>query len=164
MAFHFVCRGSRFHAGKRIDNKEEQTLLDAIYTTWIGVHGAPKRLYFDGEGGLNTERVKQTLKREGCEVKPRAPGQHPRHIDRRSAVTRASTHISEEQATREGVEISFDQLFAASTFAGNALMTIGQATPYHVVYGRQPPMLPELEMPGYPQGDSLDGRTDARVR
>ena len=73
-------------------------------------------------------------------------------------------HIAEEQAKREGVDITFDRLFAACTFAGNALTTVGQATPYQVVYGRQPPMLPELDIPEFESGDSSDGRKEARVR
>ena len=54
----FMYRGSRFHAGRRLDDKEEATLLYGLFMIWIATQGAPKRLYFDGEGGLNTERVK----------------------------------------------------------------------------------------------------------
>ena len=60
-------------------------------------------------------------------------------------------HIAEDQAQREGVDITFPMLFSSCVFAGNALTTVGQATPYQCVYGRQPPMLPDIEMPGFEQ-------------
>ena len=37
--------------------------------------------YIDGESGLNTERVKATLVREGIQVKTRAPGQYAKFIE-----------------------------------------------------------------------------------
>ena len=57
-AFHMACRGVRFHAGRRCETKGEDELLDILFEAWIGIHGAPKRLYFDdGGAGLNTENV-----------------------------------------------------------------------------------------------------------
>ena len=44
-------------------------------------------------------------------------------------------HITEEQAKREGIELTFNRLFAVSSFAGNALTTVGQATPYQAMGG-----------------------------
>jgi len=44
------------------------------------------------------------------------------------------------------------------------MTTVGQGTPYNSVFGRQPALLPSLEMPDEPPGDSADGRKEARVR
>ena len=63
MAFHFSCRGSRFHAGKQDSSKEEQEPLGIMLEVWIGARGAPRKLYFDGEGSLNAENVSNILKR-----------------------------------------------------------------------------------------------------
>ena len=59
---------------------------------------------------------------------------------------------------REGVEVSFTQLLSISIFVGNAMTTVGNATPYQVVYGRQPWMLPDIDAPDWPDGESADGR------
>ena len=164
MVLHSICRGVRFHTGEAISNKEEETLINGVFTIWVKHFGPMKELYFDGEGGLNTPRAQAQLRRHGIEPKPRAPGQHIRLIDRRSALVRVTMHTTEEQAKREGLEISFDVLWASSVFAGNALITVGDSTPYQAVFGRQPGMLPALEMPDYPEGESADGRKEARVR
>ncbi len=55
-------------------------------------------------------------------------------------------------------------LLALSVFAGNALTTVGTGTPYQAVYGRQPSMLPLLEVEAVRTGDSNAGRVEARVR
>ena len=131
--FHSICRAVRWHAGKVVSSKQEQELLDALYSTWISIHGPMEYWYIDGESGLNTERVRATLARDGIQLKTRAPGQHARFIERRGAVLRVCMHQSESQAEREGVDISVDHLLATSIFAGHTLTTVGAATPYQAV-------------------------------
>ena len=84
-----------------MDNRTEDHLIDEMWTIWIGIYGAPEFLYVDGEGGLTTNNVEALLNRSGCTLKVRARGQHPRHIDRRSALLRVSMHIAEQQLHRE---------------------------------------------------------------
>jgi sulfatase maturation enzyme AslB (radical SAM superfamily) len=36
-----------------VDDKTESTLLQALWTAWIGIHGPMEQLVVDGEGGLN---------------------------------------------------------------------------------------------------------------
>ncbi len=36
---HFIDRASRWHAAKMVDNKEDTTLVEALLTTWIQIHG-----------------------------------------------------------------------------------------------------------------------------
>ena len=92
--FHSVCRCTRWHAGKAVPSKQEQDLLDALYTSWIAVHGPMEHWYIDGESGLHTDAVLATLSREGIEVKTRAPGQHARFIERRGAMLRTCLHLT----------------------------------------------------------------------
>ena len=74
-------------------------------------------------------------------------------------------HTTEEQLVREGVEVSFTSLLADSVFAGNAMTFVGGVSPYNALYGRQPRMLPDLQMPGDDDhGETLDGRRERRVR
>ena len=77
---------------------------------------------------------------------------------------RMAMHITEEQAKREGIKLTFPRPLAVCIVAGNALTSVGQATPYQAVSGRQPPMLPDLEVPSFEPGDSANGRKEARVR
>ena len=162
--FHAICRATRFHAAKAVPNKMEQTLIDAVYTTWVAIHGAPEFLYVDGESGLNTDRAKAIMARDGIILKTRAPGQHARHIERAGAYLRVALHTAHSQCDREGVRTTFDVFLSMIVFAKNALVTVGGHTPYQAVFGRQPAMLPPIESPGMPDGETEDGRKEARIR
>ena len=76
---HLLDRCTRWHAGRPVNSKAEQELLDAIHTIWISVFGPMTTLYFDGEAGLSTDSAKQHLKRLGIDLKVRAPGQHSQY-------------------------------------------------------------------------------------
>ena len=56
-AWHAICRGIKWHAGAEVNSKEEDHLIDVLWTVWIGVYGAPEFLYVDGEGGLTTDKL-----------------------------------------------------------------------------------------------------------
>ena len=62
--------------------------------------------------------------------------------------------------------MTFPMLLAEAVFCGNCLTHVSGVTPYQVVYGRQPAMLPPL----YSETDDLDvegepnDRSEARVR
>ena len=88
------------------------------------------------------------MRRRGVTIDVRAPRQHARFIERRGAILRHAMHTTEEQMQREGLPVNFDSLLAHSIFAGNSLTHVGGVTPYNVVFGRQPSMLPPLEADG----------------
>ena len=50
---------------------------------------------------------------------------------------------------------TFPSLLAEALFAGNALVHVGGSTPYQAVYGRQPAMLPPLEIPDMPESEQI---------
>ena len=135
-------------------------MIEAVDTTWAQTHGPFKFLVIDGECGLNSAEAKSTLKSQGIEVRPRAPQQHVRTIDRRTRILRNSMHTAEEQLVNEGIKVTFKQLLAHSTFAGNALISYGGATPYNARFGRQPAMLPDLHT--FPETETA--RSSQRIR
>ena len=98
---HCIDRCTRWHASSEVPNKEEQTLLDAIHSTWISIHGPPEFLYTDGESGLTTDSAKAHMVNQGIQLKIRAPQQHAVFIERRGAILRVCMHVIEEQAKRE---------------------------------------------------------------
>ena len=171
IVFHMIDRCTRWHAGLIIDNKEEATLLDALHVCWISIFGAMQKLYSDGESGMTSGNSKQHFIRQGIELKIRAPEQHARHIERYGAILRVCMHVTEEQCKREGIAITIKMLLAQCLFMGNSLTSVGSATPYQAVMGRQPQMLPPLADSSAPStsdtqntGDSADGRREARIR
>ena len=74
------------------------------------------QLYTDGEGGLNSNEAKDFLKRQGIELKVRAPEQHARYVERHGALLRVAMHLIEEQCQREGVPITIHALLAQALF------------------------------------------------
>ena len=152
---HLVCRATRWHAGCAIPSKDGEVLYESINTCWIGLHGPMQQLIADGETGLWSGAIAHRIKRQGIEMKLRAPQQHARYIERRGAILRATLHVMEEQLEREGLVYAFPALLAEAIFAGNALVHIGGSTPYQAVYGRQPAMLPPLEIPDMPEREQV---------
>ena len=167
IVFHMIDRCTRWHAGKPIPGKDEQTLLNAVFETWIAVFGPPENLISDGESGLTSQAGKDHLKRQGVNLRVRAPEQHARFAERYGAILRVCMHVTEEQCQREGIPITIEMLVAQCLFVGNSLTTVGTQTPYNAVLGRQPGFLPPLADVSSAEsspGDSADGRREARIR
>ena len=137
-------------------------MCDAVDTTWVAIFGPFKFLVIDGEKGIMSKDGVEYLRRKGITVRPRAPGQHARTVERRGAILRHAMHTAEEQLCREGIPITFKQLLAEATFAGNALVHYNGATPYHCRFGTQPAMLPDLTAP--PDASEGLGRYIQRIR
>ena len=93
IVFHMVDRCTRWHAGKIIADQQTETLLDSLSTIWIAIYGPMTQLYTDGEGGLNSNEAKDFLKRQGIELKVRAPEQHARYVERHGALPVSYTHL-----------------------------------------------------------------------
>ena len=164
---HFIDRASRWHAAKMVENKEDGTLVDALMTTWISVHGPMEELIVDGESGVvKSEVFAGELKARGIKLKPRAPQQHARYIERRGAILRHSMHVIEDQMKHEGLSVTMNVLLAEAVFAGNCLTYVGGVTPYQVVYGRQPAILPPMSIDeqDLEQEGIANDRVEARTR
>ena len=83
-----VC--DRFHASGTVENREMDTLFEAIEVTWISVLGSFKNLVVDGETALNTKTAEGKLKAMGITLKPRAPHQRARIVEKETGDFMAS--------------------------------------------------------------------------
>ena len=133
------------HNGQETASKRDSTLLAAIGRSWIQLFGAMESFIVDGEGGMTSPYSVEEIKRRGVQVDMRARRQRARFIERRGAMLRHALHAAEEQLGCEGIAANFDAMHAQSVFAGNGLTNVGGVTPYNVVFGQQPSMLPPLE-------------------
>ena len=100
----------------------------------------------DGESGVAASaRAGSLLSRLGIKFVPHAPQQHARIVERRGALFRDVTHRIDAQLKIEGLlDIPFEYRMAEAVFAGNALVTVNNTTPYNAVYGRLPSLLPNM--------------------
>ena len=78
---------------------------------------------------------------------PRAPEQQVAHIDRIGALLRDTLHRITTQCTEEGANAELKYVPSEAAFAGNALLTVNGSSPYNAVFGRAPPMLPDVVGP-----------------
>ena len=101
----------------------------------------------DSESGILSAETVAHLKRQGTDVRPRAPGQHAQIAERRGAILRNAMHLIEEQLKKEGITIPFAVLLAEAIFASNALVSHGGATPYTARFGTSPAMIPGPQIP-----------------
>ena len=132
--------------------------MEAIDVIWFAIHGEFKNLVIDGESSLNCAEAQTRLKDKGILVKAKAPGQHARMVERRHAILRHAMHVAEEQLIDEGIRVTFKQLLAHCTFAGNELISYGGATPYNARFGRQPALL--LDLHSFPDNEIPDVRRE----
>ena len=159
--FHLICRCTRWHAAVLVENRETETLLTALNDAWIAIHGPMKELIMDGETAI-AEPLSSGLflARQGITYVPRAPDQHARYIERRGAILRDQIHRTDAQLKHEGIKIPFKYRLAEAVFAGNALISVNNSTPYNAVYGRVPRLLPDVNQPNAddaPQdGDNIE--------
>ena len=112
--FHMLDRCTRWHAAVLVPNKEEDTLMKAIDTGWLTIHGPMKELITDGESGIvASQRTRDFLSRKGITLHPRGKDQHARFVERRGALLRDTIHRVEGQLQEEGlVGIPFESILA----------------------------------------------------
>ena len=73
-------------------------------------------------------------------------GQHTWIADRRIQMLRHMLHTSVGQLREEGLAVPVKQILAQCTFALNAMTAIGGVFPQTAVFGRTPPILPDVRV------------------
>ena len=146
IVFHAVDRCTRWHQAVVVENRKAETLVAAL-DSWVALHGPMTELLVDGERGLVISQVANDYcTRKGIKIVVRAPQQHARIIERRGALLRDAIHRNDEQLKLEGITgIPFEERLSNCVFAGNAMISINDTSPYNAVYGRSPNLLPSLE-------------------
>ena len=66
-------------------------------------------------------------------------------VERQHEILRTALRKCQTQLAIEGQEIVFSHVLADAVFSKNALLAIGEGTPYIALYGRVPALLPQLE-------------------
>ena len=86
------------------------------------------------------------IARLSIKLKVRARDQHARYIERRGALLRDVLHRIDMEMGHGGLtNVPFKYRLSEAAFAGNALVSVNQSTPYNAVYGRVPKMLSDIE-------------------
>ena len=93
IVFHRIDRCTRWHVGRIVSDKERPTLIDALDSLWVSMHGPMGELIMDGESVIATDEAARSYRRRnGITYVPRALAQQVCHIDRRGALLRDTLH------------------------------------------------------------------------
>ena len=142
---HFLDRCTRWHAAKVIPDKNAETLINAIDSVWVQLHGPPKEFIMDGEAGVTANASKQYFLEKGIKLHIRAKDMHARYIERRGKLFRDVIHKIDSEMRSRSHYLPMERIVSEAVFCGNALLTVNGTTPYNAVYGRVPHILPSID-------------------
>ena len=154
-----VC--SRFTATEIVENKNTDTLLSALQTSWFKLYGPPRALVSDQEGGLTGPEAAAWLEAREVSLITRAKNQHADMVERHHEILRKQIHLLQSHTLNEGLRASFSAILSEATFAKNVLFNVGGASPYEAVYGRTPPL---VSVSSHEAPDEVDDRDADRLR
>ena len=110
----------------------------------------------DQEGGLN-EHAAAVLEQFQIKLHLKAKGQHAAMIERHNELLRRQIHLTDQQATNDGLRVSFTQILNEALFAKNVLLQYGGFSPYEALYGRTPPLLDVMSIGEERRGEERKG-------
>ena len=137
---HMIDRCIRWSVGVEIPDRTTPSILNGIRDGWINQYGSPAELISDQEGGLN-EVAAAVLEQLKIKLHLKAKSQHAPVVERHNEILRRQIHLMDQQATRDGLRVSFTQVLNEAVFSKNVLLQYGGYSPYEALFGRTPPML-----------------------
>ena len=154
---HLIDGCIRWTVATTLEDKDTESLLNFIWTSWIQPFGPMHVLTVDGEGALASEQAAVALERMGTTRRLKAPGQHAQIVERHHEILRRQLCLIIAQCTEENLRIPFMRQLAEAVFAKNAFLTIGDGTPYKALYGRVPLLLRDFDLSGAQNIDDAEG-------
>ena len=156
---HLVDRCTRWHAAVLVPSRTTKDLIEAIDTSWIRVFGPMKKLVLDMETAIyKSFTAGDYLERKGIKYEARAVGQHARYAERRGELFKETVRKIAEQLKKENLNVPLNQIISEAVFAGNALLTVNNTTPYNAVFGRVPHLLPDENQYHDPDNELGEGK------
>ena len=137
---HMIDRCIRWSVAVLIPGRTTDSILNGIRDGWINQYGAPNQLISDQKGGLN-EYAGAVLEQLHVKLTLKAKSQHAPVVERHNEILRRQIHLIDQQATNEGLRVSFQQILNEAVFSKNILMQYGGYSPYEALLGRTPPLL-----------------------
>ncbi|KAK6178630.1 hypothetical protein SNE40_011161 [Patella caerulea] len=156
MVLHIIDEFSRFSAGGILTNKRPSTFIQLFIKLWIGIHGAPRKLFSDNGGEFNNEAVRDMCENFNIEVlttagySPWSNGLLERH---NFTLTEILNKIREDNSC------NWDTALSWALMAKNSLVNIHGYSSYQLVYGKNP-NLPSILTDKAP---ALEGSTTSNL-
>lgn len=153
---HIVDTFTRFRSAAVVENKEPDTIIQSLFTAWIGFFGTPKKFLVDNGGEFNNKHFLSLA--ENCNIRVLAT----------SAESPWSNGVCERQNAILGEDCnkimadtgcSVEVAVAWAVSARNALSNSNGFSPSQLAIG-QNPSIPCVENSGLP---ALEGKTTSQI-
>ncbi len=154
---HLICAATRLSQASIIDNKTVVALLDSFERTWVRPYNAPDMLESDQESGLASDEAKIYLDRLRIKCRLKGVSAHVQMCEKHQDLLRQVFLRIFSQASLEGLPITKEHCLSVALTAKNNLFTVGDTTPMMAVFGRQHPVLPDLDASAPSLDDSNAG-------
>eukprot|EP00435_Cladocopium_sp_Y103_P035006 s3086_g9.t1 len=128
-------------------DRTTDSILNGIRDGWINQYGSPTELISDQEGGFN-EFAGAVLEQLHVKLALKAKNQHAPVVERHNEILRRQIHLIDQQATNEGLRVSFQQILNEAVFSKNILLQYGGYSPYEALFGLTPPLLDVMSVEG----------------
>merc|ERR1711923_18011 len=109
------------------------------------IFGPPELMIWDGERAIISNEAIQWASRHKLQLIQRSKHKKAWVAERHNEILRQACHKCQTQLAAEGHDIKFAHVLADAVFSKNALLSIGEGTPYIALLGRVPQLLPQLE-------------------
>ena len=114
-------------------------------THWIQLYGPPELMIWDGERAMILTEAMQWASRQKLQLIQRTKHKKAWVVERHNAILRNACHTCQTKLAIEGHDIKFAHVLADAVYSKNAMLSIGEGTPYIALLGRAPQLLPQLE-------------------
>ena len=130
---HMIDRCIRWSVAVKLPDRTTDSILDGIRSGWINQYGCP--------GCLIYEKAAAVLETFDIQLHLTAKNQHAAIVERHNELLRRQIHLTDMEATKQGLRVSFEHALQEATFAKNTLLQHGGFSPYEALYGRTPRLL-----------------------
>ena len=141
---HVVDACTRWSMAVEINDKTPETIIDALKTNWLQIHGPPGLMIWDGERAMVSQEALTWAERSQLQLISRAKHSKAWVVERHNEILRVALHKCQTQLAIEGHDIKSNHILADAVFSKSALLSIGEGTRYLALYGRVPPILLSL--------------------
>ena len=164
---HIICVATRLSQAAIIPNKSCGTILNTIDRIWIRPYGPPTYLESDREGALNSDEARICMERLGVKLSLLGVDAHTKMLEKHQDLLRQLFLRILTQCQLEGIPVTREHILTCALTAKNCMFTVGDTTPTVAVFGRQSPILPNIERLGSTLDDTHtgpDGTSRSRFR
>ena len=120
-------------------------LLHTFETLWIRPYGNPDVIETDQESGLTSDEAKVYFDRLGITCRLKGVDSHAKMVEVHHRILRDTYHRIRTHAELEGLAVTKEHCLTCALTAKNNLFTVGSGTPMMAAFGRQSPVLPNIE-------------------